>query len=440
MTTISCGRIAQFCTHINNVRFPQDVEKLFSPQGFLEHIVDFFTRGGVSKKYEEQYNDFHDEMVKAINKRNRNSSPPDNMEFSFNKFTIEFNFPPKESNGKDIAIKVTENKGGYCNGEIEMSQYLNKLPGILLSSQIKNESGQSVQFFLTAGGKIDLGRVGAPGNVLKNINFKGIDLGYIHFVGATLKNAKLEGTDVKRAFHNPNDFFPLNHYNFLSSDFSGSNFSGSDFLNSNFSGSDLSNSKFKLTKFSFTNLSFTNLKNADLTDVILHNVNIIGADLQGAKLGDLYSKNNNSKILKLPAEWNKNTVTTYLDHLNNSKKLSLLTAINSIDNEYSIQKIQLATEIIKSLGENISLAALPLIEAFYQSPYLDDKALRITLNSIIDAYLTKHKDSALDLSSQTVSKALNDYFENTPAMKETFPTQWNELTRKRDLDRILPGI
>lgn len=101
----------------------------------------------------------------------------------------------------------------------------------------------------------------------------GVNLSYINLSGANLSGANLEGADLT--------FTNLSGANLI-----GVNFSGADLHCANLSGANLSGANLRFTNLSGANLSYANLNGAYLDWVDIHEANLSGANFSEAYLNE----------------------------------------------------------------------------------------------------------------------------------------------------------
>ncbi|WGM01096.1 pentapeptide repeat-containing protein [Arsenophonus nasoniae] len=159
------------------------------------------------------------------------------------------------------------------------------------------------------------------------------------------------------------------------------------------------------TDFTKANLSHANLKQ----------VSILGANFSGANLDNTVD----TFTLNLP-KWNEANLDHDLNHFNNSRN-SILTAIDSIDNQYSALKTKLALQLIDSLDRpaiNLTHVRLPLLDILAKEPFVKNQVINQFVNKLMRNFL---ENNALQLLSKLetnpqITHTFIKYFDQQPEL------------------------
>lgn len=195
------------------------------------------------------------------------------------------------------------------------------------------------------------------GAILSGINLSGANLSGVNLGGANLNKVKLCGANLSRA------------------DLSSANLSGA-----NLSGANLS----------AANLNRTILNKADLSSANLSKVNLIGSWLNEANLDNILQKGGFIMMPQGRPKWDNRTLDLYLNHINNTESGSLLTMMDSIDEQYAAVKLHMARELMATLLEEqvkLSNVALPLMDILSKPPYTDDTDIAAWMSTVCESYL-----------------------------------------------------
>ncbi|XBS68130.1 pentapeptide repeat-containing protein [Acerihabitans sp. KWT182] len=252
---------------------------------------------------------------------------------------------------------------------------------------------------------------------------------------ADLRQTNLKGVNLKRV--------SLRDVNLSGYDLSGRDLRGLDMRSTNLSGANLQNTRLANAMLSGSNLSEANLAGANLSAATLYGANLSGATLCGANLKGVDWTGVNltganltratvvvtqcnwprfltvkpsfkqfdeaSLRLVLPHQWDDDMLNQHLHHIDNIGSGSLLTLIDSLDN--NDLKSHLALQIMKSLkGVNVSSVALPLVSVLGKAPYCHHKILLTWLGPICARYLAKYNASIMPpLAAPVLNVALEDF-------------------------------
>lgn len=191
-------------------------------------------------------------------------------------------------------------------------------------------------------------------------------------------------------------------------------FSYASLWNTNLAGANLS-----YTNMCFTSLFFTDFSGANLTGATLDQVS-----LKGVTIDSDTNFTEASISLLLPEAWTPETLDECLNHLNNDQTGSLLTIIESINNQYHTLKINLMHQIIDSLGEvDIDCVSNAFMHIFIGNPiYLDNEKIQQFINDeLLPSIVNAANISALsDTYAPLCSSFLNVISKLAPKEQQGF--------------------
>src|SRR5476651_1738421 len=325
---------------------PRAGDRMACPRGILEHIFDFFTLGAVRRENAKAYDEFAQAMTVALQHTSldtRNAAIPEWLVVAFSGYTVIFTQPGQHHNA---ANQVT----------IEVRQ-----PGETTTARVNKGTFRRISTALL------LRRLGGlPSTAVVLTDDNRIDLQKANLTGASLSEANLDGANLSEA-------------NLRGANLSGANLTGADLFKTNLRGADLVGAN-----LGGANLSEANLKGADLC----------GANLNRANLSNILQE---GALLKLP-EWNSIILDAYLNHINNPESGSLLTMMDSIDEQYADVKLRMARELMTSLQNTTagtSSVALPLMDILSKPPYTDDAEINAWLDTLCERYLSQYNGQVL---------------------------------------------
>src|SRR5471032_909978 len=436
-------RIAQYC---EGAATQQARDSMACPRGILEHIVDFFTFGAVRREKVRAYDEFADAMTVALHQVSldtHNAAIPERLVVVFSGYTVTFTQPGEHHNAAgQVAIEVSQsgktaaarvNKDEFCL--ISTALLLRRLGGL-----------PSTAVVLTDDNRMDL--------QLANLN--GAKLIGAKLIGANLNGAKLTGADLTGADLSEADLLraKLIGAKLIGANLNGANLNGADLLRANLSGASLSKAKLnranlreaKLNRASLSeadlseadlsgadlsgaNLNRTNLREAKLNGANLRGVNLFVANLNGASLfianlaganlngADLSNISQEWALLWLP-NWDSAWLDAYLNHINNPESGSLLTMMDSIDEQYADVKLRMARELMTLLQNttaDTSSVALPLMDILSKPPYTDEADIAAWLDTVCTTYIDRNNGQVLPWNAGIFNQSVG-LFTRRPAL------------------------
>src|SRR5471032_553548 len=411
-------RIAQYC---EGAATQQARDSMACPRGILEHIVDFFTFGAVRREKVRAYDEFADAMTVALHQVSldtHNATIPERLVVVFSGYTVTFTQPGEHHNAAgQVAIEVSQsgktaaarvNKDEFCR--ISTALLLRRLGGL-----------PSTAVVLTDDNRMDL--------QLANLN--GAKLIGAKLIGANLNGAKLTGADLTGADLSEADLLraKLIGAKLIGANLNGANLNGADLLRANLSGASLSKAKLNRANLREAKLNRASLSEASLSGTSLLGANLNGANLNGASLfianlaganlngADLSNISQEWALLWLP-NWDSAWLDAYLNHINNPESGSLLTMMDSIDEQYADVKLRMARELMTLLQNttaDTSSVALPLMDILSKPPYTDEADIAAWLDTVCTTYIDRNNGQVLPWNAGIFNQSVG-LFTRRPAL------------------------
>src|SRR5471030_961956 len=371
-------RIAQYC---EGAATQQARDSMACPRGILEHIVDFFTFGAVRREKVRAYDEFADAMPVALHQVSldtHNAAIPERLVVVFSGYTVTFTQPGEHHNAAgQVAIEVSQsgktaaarvNKDEFCR--ISTALLLRRLGGL-----------PSTAVVLTDDNRMDL--------QLANLN--GAKLIGAKLIGANLNGAKLTGADL-----------------------TGTDLSEADLLRAKLIGAKLIGANLNGANLNGTNLLRANLSGANLSGASLFIANLAGANLNGADLSNISQE----WALLWLLNWDSAWLDAYLNHINNPESGSLLTMMDSIDEQYADVKLRMARELMTLLQNttaDTSSVALPLMDILSKPPYTDEADIAAWLDTVCTTYIDRNNGQVLPWNAGIFNQSVG-LFTRRPAL------------------------
>src|SRR5471030_1672946 len=316
---------------------PQARDRMACPRGILEHMVDFFTFGAVLRENAKAYDEFAKAMTVALHHASsfgRNVAIPESLVVAFSGYTVTFTQPGQHHNAAGPVTIEVCKNGEKVKAEVDKETFCRISTALLLRRLGGLPSTAAV---LTNDNRMDLQKANLSGTALSEVDLSGVDLSW----------ANLNGADLGRA------------------------------------------------DLSWTALSEVDLSWANLSGANLYEAHLSGANLNRANLSNILQE---EALLYLPSEWNSTALDTYLNHINNLTGGSLLTMMDSIDEQYADVKLRMARELMASLQNttaDTSSAALPLMDILSKAPYTGDAEINAWLDTLCERYLSQYNGQVL---------------------------------------------
>ncbi|EKS4548363.1 pentapeptide repeat-containing protein [Salmonella enterica] len=256
-----------------------DIKKAISPKNILEHIINFFTFGGVTRENKKNYLHILELMTNALAQKK-------------NQIGMDTSLHLNDINGCQVSFTPSETDHNYITIEVKKGDYSeryninsNKFIKVCQALEMRNELGiPQDPIILTECGKINLRGVDLSFKDLSHKNLRNVD-----FTGSYLYRTNLFGADLTKSLFSD---ATLTHCIFSYSTLKGAVFSGAEASHSFFSGADLINADLSNGNFSYatfseadlsgTDASFANLFRADFRNADFTKVNLTCANLKKA--------------------------------------------------------------------------------------------------------------------------------------------------------------
>src|SRR5471032_2704902 len=396
-------RIAQYC---EGAATQQARDSMACPRGILEHIVDFFTFGAVRREKVRAYDEFADAMTVALHQVSldtHNAAIPERLVVVFSGYTVTFTQPGEHHNAAgQVAIEVSQsgktaaarvNKDEFCR--ISTALLLRRLGGL-----------PSTAVVLTDDNRMDLQLANLNGAKLIGAKLIGADLSEADLLRAKLIGAKLIGANLNGANLNGADLSGanLNRTNLREAKLNGANLRGVNLFMANLSEASLSG----------TSLLGANLNGANLNGASLFIANLAGANLNGADLSNISQE----WALLWLLNWDSAWLDAYLNHINNPESGSLLTMMDSIDEQYADVKLRMARELMTLLQNttaDTSSVALPLMDILSKPPYTDEADIAAWLDTVCTTYIDRNNGQVLPWNAGIFNQSVG-LFTRRPAL------------------------
>src|SRR5471032_778501 len=396
-------RIAQYC---EGAATQQARDSMACPRGILEHIVDFFTFGAVRREKVRAYDEFADAMTVALHQVSldtHNAAIPERLVVVFSGYTVTFTQPGEHHNAAgQVAIEVSQsgktaaarvNKDEFCR--ISTALLLRRLGGL-----------PSTAVVLTDDNRMDLQLANLNGAKLIGAKLIGADLSEADLLRAKLIGAKLIGANLNGANLNGADLLRanLNRTNLREAKLNGANLRGVNLFMANLSEASLSG----------TSLLGANLNGANLNGASLFIANLAGANLNGADLSNISQE----WALLWLLNWDSAWLDAYLNHINNPESGSLLTMMDSIDEQYADVKLRMARELMTLLQNttaDTSSVALPLMDILSKPPYTDEADIAAWLDTVCTTYIDRNNGQVLPWNAGIFNQSVG-LFTRRPAL------------------------
>src|SRR5471032_938297 len=421
-------RIAQYC---EGAATQQARDSMACPRGILEHIVDFFTFGAVRREKVRAYDEFADAMTVALHQVSldtHNAAIPERLVVVFSGYTVTFTQPGEHHNAAgQVAIEVSQsgktaaarvNKDEFCR--ISTALLLRRLGGLPSTAVVLTDDNRmDLQLANLNGAKL----IGAKliGANLNGAKLNGADLLRANLSGASLSKAKLNRANLREA--------KLNRASLSEADLSEADLSGADLSGANLNRTNLREAKLNGANLRGVNLFMANLSEASLSGTSLLGANLNGANLNGASLfianlaganlngADLSNISQEWALLWLP-NWDSAWLDAYLNHINNPESGSLLTMMDSIDEQYADVKLRMARELMTLLQNttaDTSSVALPLMDILSKPPYTDEADIAAWLDTVCTTYIDRNNGQVLPWNAGIFNQSVG-LFTRRPAL------------------------
>jgi len=236
---------------------------------------------------------------------------------------------------------------------------------------------------------MDLSNLDLSGAVFEKADLSGANLSRTNLTDANMKNANLSSTNLKEA-----------------------RFDNTRLQRANLHKADMRWTTLIGTKFTTANLSEANFLEADISNVYFTSANLRGTNFTGATMCDICLHNTQ---FDCATKWQNTSITLnyrsnitwdeMFNHLTNTENGSLLTRINSMDEQYLNKdgkqvKLDLMHQAIESIEKYVDEEVIhdfaeALMDIFTNNPlYLNDPLIRTFIKENILPARVKHANSA----------------------------------------------
>ena len=413
MTLINISDSARMCkiaTYCAGTATAEGKYIMSGSGGMLEHIVNFFTFGGVCRDNVKAFDEFSAAMTTALFQDACCITIPETLIVDCFGYTVTFTQPGELHNAADPVTIEVRKSGKTTTAQVNKDKFCR----VITALQLRQMSGLPSTAVVLA----DNNRMELQGANLSGANLSGANLGWANLCDASLNGANLVGANLSEA--------NLSEANLNGANLSGANLVSAKLDRTKLVGADLSRTNlFRASLFrtalyganlSGANLSEANLSEADLSRADLREASLAwaklaqaklrGADLSGADLSNIQQE---GALLYLPNAWSSTTLDTHLNHINNFDQGSLLTMMDSIDDRHADVKLRMARELMTSLkkaGVNLSEVALPLMDILSKPPYTDDAEINTWLGNLCERYLSRYNGQVLPENEGALNQSI----------------------------------
>jgi len=227
------------------------------PQGVVEHIINFFTFGGVRRENTKPYEGFAQAMTEALIREERSTvhpyTLPNRLVVDCFGYSVIFTLPGQTHNASGpVAIEVSKGRETAV-AEVDKDTFCRISTALLLRHKGRLPPTSVV---LTDNNGMNLQR-----SNLYKVNLRGIDLSNADLTEANLTEANLSGANLHKA-----------------------DLRGASLKKACLQGAYLNEANLSETDLEGTNLREAHLIDANFGEAFLRNTDLRGADLRGANL------------------------------------------------------------------------------------------------------------------------------------------------------------
>ncbi|ECC9540839.1 type III secretion system effector PipB2 [Salmonella enterica subsp. salamae] len=248
-----------------------------SPKTILEHIVNFFTCGGIRRRNEKQYQELIEAMVETLKSAmpDRGAPLPENLILdNIDGCRVEFSLPGDNNETGHVIVRVS--KGGNSEmREIPLASF-EKICRVLLF-RCEFSLPQDAIILTPQGGMYLKGAV-LTGAILMAENLCNADLSDANLEGAVLFMADCEGANLKGANLLGAS---LGDCNFMNACLEDCVMCGATLDRANLTGASLQRASLLTCSMIECNCSGANMEHANLSGATLIRANMSGATLKG---------------------------------------------------------------------------------------------------------------------------------------------------------------
>lgn len=408
----NCSDLSQIAKYCATAASNQALDKMTGPQGIREHIINFFTFAAIRKENAKPYHEFAKAMTAALHQASLDTHTctiPDRLVVNFAGYTVIFTQPEIHHHAADFVTIEISQAAETIRAEVDRDKFLlistalqlRQLGGLPSSAVVLTKDNcmklRKANFCDADLRLVDLRKADLSGANLRQANLSGANLSGINLSGAILSGANLSGANLSGSKLGG---AILSGINLSGANLSGVNLGGANLnkvklCGANLSRADLSSANLSGANLSGANLSAANLNRtilnkADLSSTNLSKVNLIGSGLNEANLDNILQEGGFIMMPQGRPKWDNRTLDLYLNHINNTESGSLLTMMDSIDEQYAAVKLHMARELMATLLEEqvkLSNVALPLMDILSKPPYTDDTDIAAWMSTVCETYL-----------------------------------------------------
>ncbi|EDS6427304.1 type III secretion system effector PipB2 [Salmonella enterica subsp. enterica] len=308
----SLGSLAGMATSAFGAGTSAAMRQATSPKTILEHIINFFTCGGVRRRNETQYKELIDTMVETLKSTmpDRDASLPENIILDdVDGCRVEFSLPGDNNEARHVIVRVS--KGGnsetreiplvsfekVCRTLLFRCEFSLPQDSVILTAQ----GGMNLKGVVLTGANLaaenlcdaDLSGANLEGAVLfmadcEGANFKGANLSGVSLIDSNLTNTCLEESIMCGATLDCADLTGANlqHTSLLGCSMIECNCSGANMDHANVSGATLSRADMSGATLKGATIMATDMEDAVLTRANLQKTSFISTNLRGTDLSE----------------------------------------------------------------------------------------------------------------------------------------------------------
>ncbi|EBZ7423814.1 type III secretion system effector PipB2 [Salmonella enterica subsp. enterica serovar Bonariensis] len=286
----SLGSLAGMATSAFGAGTYAAMRQATSPKTILEHIINFFTCGGVRRKHEAQYQELIETMADTLKSSmpDRGAPLPENIILDdMDGCRVEFNLPGENNEAEQVIVRVS--KGDHSETrEIPFDSFEKICRALLFRCEF---SLPHDSVMLTAQGGMNLKGAVLTGANLTAENLCGADLSDADLGGAVLFMADCDGANLKGANLSGASLGDSNLMNACLEDsimcgatLDRANLTGANLQHASLLGCSMVECLCSGANMEHANISGATLIRADMSGATLKSATIMAADMEGAIL------------------------------------------------------------------------------------------------------------------------------------------------------------
>lgn len=189
--SMDTNRCSMFVNSSANINSMEGKELATSPKGLLEHIINFFTLGGVERKLAKQYDNVMQTMTSALEEKIANANYyciPEEITFNFKSSTVTIK--PSEYHSDKLSVTVEGQSGEHFTSDIDAKEFKNIATLLLLNNRV------DPNIFMHEG-RIHLLNIDLSARILDGIDLAGACLSNVSLNGRLKRSKSAKHRDYK---------------------------------------------------------------------------------------------------------------------------------------------------------------------------------------------------------------------------------------------------